>query len=205
MGIHKVKVRARVALGNVVAVTPSGSMETKNIIMSFNVTKTRGQISTFSASLKVMKGEVTGNILGSTVEIKAGENSPSNTIFTGICRSATINPCREDPIYVILNISGNDVLSRLEGKKYTRRCRSTRGSWVSINAVTRPGLRSKKLTYTPKDPTIEAYGGDVQRKSNVTSTRALNTPKTDRIKDQTQNLTITPEIEFVAKQEQSGG
>ena len=194
MGIEMVKIRAQVKLGSVIAVTPSGNMASDNIIMSFNVDKQRGQISSFSASLKVKSNDVSGNILGSEVVIKAGRGNPSNLIFTGICRSANITPCRDDPIFVILNISGNDVLSRLDGKKYTRRCRSTRGTWVGIDSVTRPGLRTGKLLYTAIDPTIEPFGGEVDRKSNVNSTRALNAPDTDRITDQVKSIGVTFEV-----------
>lgn len=192
-----VKVRASVTLGDLVAVTPSGNMASNNIIMSFNVDRARGQISTFSASLKVLRNAVSGSIVGSDVVIRAGEDSPDNLIFTGICRTVNITPCRDDPIFVILSVSGNDVLSKLDGKKYTRRCRSTRGTWVAINSVTRPGLRSGKLAYTEHDPTLEGQGGDVNRKNNVVSTRASNEPNVDRIKDQTQNLSVVMEGTFI--------
>jgi hypothetical protein len=194
MAIEMVKIRASVALGNILAVTPSGNMASDNIIMSFNVDRNRGQISTFSASLKVKAGAVSGNILGSEVVIKAGRNSDSNLLFTGIARSANITPCRDDPIFIILNVSGNDVLSRLEGKKYTRRCRSTRGTWVSINNVTRPGLRTGKLAYTDMDPTIEPMGGDVNRKDNVKRTVATNAPNVDRITDESKTAPVSFEI-----------
>lgn len=197
MAIEMVKIRAEVVLGDLIAVTPSGNMRSNNIIMSFNVDRQRGQISSFSASLKVMSDEVKGNILGSEVVISAGRDSPSNLLFTGICRSANITPCRDDPIFVILNVGGNDILSRLDGKKYTRRCRSTRGTWVSINSITRPGLRAGKLAYTAMDPTIEPMGGDVEKKNNVTSTRALNTPaNVDTLQQQAKVLPVTFEISF---------
>jgi len=197
MAIEMVKVRAQVTLGALTAVTPSGNMASDNIIMSFNVDRNRGQISSFSASLKVKTGEVSGNILGSEVVIKAGRNSPVNQIFTGICRSANITPCRDDPIFVILSVSGNDILSRLEGRKYTRRCRSTRGTWVSINNVTRPGLRTGKLAYTEMDPTIEPFGGDVNKKDNVKRTRGANEPNVDKIPQQAKSTPVTFEISFV--------
>lgn len=150
-----------------------------NHILSFNVDKARGQISSFSASLKVLHSNVTSSaILGDTITISAGTSTVRNTIFTGIVRKATITPCRDDPAYVILNLSGNDVMSRLEGKKFTRRCRYHKSVWVGIEGITRPGLRSGKLAYTVKDTTIETWGGDVEKKDNVTSTRALNVPET---------------------------
>lgn len=200
MSIEMVKIRARVELGNVVAVTPSGNMASDNIIMSFNVNRQRGQISTFSASLKIRNDQVTGNIVGNEVVIRAGRDAASNLIFTGICRSINITPCRDDPIFVILNIGGNDILSRLDGKKYTRRCRSTRGTWVAINSVTRPGLRTGKLAYIPIEPTIEAWGGDVERKNNVTQTRPSNAPNVDRITDQSKVGSVLWTTEFVEAQ-----
>lgn len=200
MSIEMVKIRAHVELGNVVAVTPSGNMASDNIIMSFNVNRQRGQISTFSASLKIRNDQVTGNIIGSEVVIRAGRNAASNLIFTGICRSVNITPCRDDPIFVILNIGGNDILSRLDGKKYTRRCRSTRGTWVAINSVTRPGLRTGKLAYIPLEPTIEPWGGDVERKNNVKQTRASNAPNVDRITDQSKAGSVVWSVEFVEVQ-----
>jgi hypothetical protein len=152
MAIQMVKIRAEIGIGSLRAGTPP--LGHSNHILSFNVDKNRGQISTFSASLKVKHGEVSANLVGDSIQISAGENSPSNRIFTGIIRSANITPCRDDPAFVILNVSGNDVLSRLEGKKYTRRCRSTKGTWVAINGVTRPGLRSGKLAYVPLEPGV---------------------------------------------------
>jgi len=199
MAIQMVKIRASITLGNLIAVTPSAAMASDNIIMSFNVDRSRGQISTFSASMKVRAGTV-GNIFGKQVVIRAGQDSPANLIFTGICRTANITPCRDDPIFVILSISGNDILSRLDGKKYTRRCRSTRGTWVAINSVTRPGLRTGKLAYTPEDPTIETGGGDVLKKGEVTSTRAQNQPNVDRIKDQGKKPGVIMQVNFVEQQ-----
>ena len=51
MGIHMVKVRARIEIGSLRAGTPP--LGYANHILSFNVDKSRGKISTFSASLKV--------------------------------------------------------------------------------------------------------------------------------------------------------
>jgi hypothetical protein len=74
---------------------------------------------------------------------------------------------------VILNISGNDVLSRLQNKKYTRRCRSTKGVWISIDSVTRQGLRDGKLTYEPTKKFIDMWGGKLDKEDNTTFTRGL--------------------------------
>ena len=134
--IERVKVRAKVTLGTVSVETP--------FVQSFNVNKQRGQISTFNASLKVKSGVIIGTLVGNKVEIAAGENS-TKTIFTGICRQAKMSPCFDDPSYVILTISGADVLSLLAGKKFTRRSRATQSTWISITGVTRKGLKSGRF------------------------------------------------------------
>lgn len=132
MPIEVVKIRATVEVGGITVKTP--------YIQSFNVRKSRGSLSTFDASLKVSYESVTSNSSG-PVTIRAGENGSERLIFTGILKKATASPCWDDPGFIILNISGTDVLSQLQGKKYTRRCRSTNSSWVSINSVNRKGLR----------------------------------------------------------------
>ena len=134
MSITTVPVRATVTVGGLVVSTP--------YVQSFTVSKTRGQISTCDLSLKVKFDELstTGGIT-----IEAGTKGNLKTIFKGVVKKATVSPCWDDPSYVIINISGMDVLYKLEGKKYTRRCRTHQSSWVAINSVVRPGLRSGKF------------------------------------------------------------
>lgn len=178
MAIEIVKVRAIVNIGqgNLMAGTPP--LGFANHILSFNVDKARGQISSFSASLKVRRDEITGGLLDdASISIYAGTEQTynSNKIFTGAIKTATVTPNRDDPEYVILNIGGNDVLSRLNGKKYTRRCRSSKGVWVSIDSVSRPGLRDGQLTYEPTKPYIGVWGGELYKEDNLTSTRPPTT------------------------------
>ena len=137
MGIDMVKIRAKITIGSLSVQTP--------YIQSFNVSKTRAAISTFSASLKVKNSGIGNSMSGSSVKVYAGEGSANNLIFTGMIKKATISPCWDDPSYVLLNISGEDKLAYLRGKKYTRRCRSTKSSWVNITGVTRRGLKSSKF------------------------------------------------------------
>ena len=137
MAIDMVKIRAEITIGSLSVVTP--------YILSFNVTKNRGAISTFSASLKINSSSMNSNLSGNSVQISAGEGSANNLIFTGTVKKASMSPCWDDPSYVLLNISGEDILSFLRGKKYTRRCRGTQSSWVSITGVTRKGLKSGKF------------------------------------------------------------
>ena len=137
MAIEQIKIRAKVEVGNLSVSTP--------FVQSFNVKKQRGQISSFDATLKISHDEVTGTITGDAVKIYAGEGSASRLIFTGICRSAKMSPCYDDPKYVLLSVGGTDVLSLLQGKKYTRRCRSSKSTWMAITGVIREGLKSGKF------------------------------------------------------------
>lgn len=151
-GIKRVKIRAKIEIGSLKVETP--------YILSFTVTKTRGQSSTFSTSLKVNSDDISGSISGAEIVISAGVGSASEKIFTGIVKKLTVSPCFDDPKYVILNVSGNDVLSMLEGKKFTRRCRATKSSWVSITSVNRKGPRTGKLRSVGYAPNIRISDGD---------------------------------------------
>lgn len=164
MSIEQKKIRARINIGSLTVETP--------YILSFNVNKSRGQLSTFSASLKVKGDDITGNISGNGVTISAGVNSPSNKIFTGIVKKATINPCFDDPNYVLLNLSGSDPLMFLEGKKYTRRSVSHKHSFVLITSA-REGLRSGRFNYKPSEAILKTTSGnDPSKMGEVTSSKS---------------------------------
>lgn len=173
MAIHMVKVRARIVIGSMSAATPPIAGVGGNHILSFNVDRARGRISTFSASLKVSHGDVSGTIQGDSVQIYAGTTGGMPLIYTGMVKSANVGPCREDPGFVILNISGEDVLSKLNGKKFSRRCRSSKGVWVSIEGIVRPGLRSGRFQYVPGEPWMDTVGADVGHVGQPTQTKQL--------------------------------
>ena len=143
MPIERVKIRAKISIGGLTVETP--------FIQSFNVRRARGQIASFDAALKVSHDEINGNITGEQVVVEAGTKSRRNKIFSGIVRQAKITPVFDDPKYVVLSISGADVLSLLNGKKYTRRCKATKACWVSITGVNRRGLKSGKFKYKKED------------------------------------------------------
>ncbi len=146
MAIEMVKCRAEIEFGGIVVRTP--------YVQNFNVTKSRSQFSTFSASLKVSHDDVRGGFTGSLIKIRAGVDNRLNKIFTGYIKNSTISPCYDDPKYVVLNLNGADVMSMLQGKSYTRRSRATKGTWVTIDSLVTPGLKSGKFTYT-NEPTLE--------------------------------------------------
>lgn len=166
--ITMVRIRAKISIGGLSAETP--------FIRSFNVSKSRGQVSTFNAVLKVPHDSITDNIVGDSVVIEAGEGSPNIKVFTGMVRQAKISPCWDDPYYVDLALSGSDRLSYLQGKKFTRRCRSTRASWVSIDSVVRRGLKSGKFKYIER-PVLETSKDEpVSDGHQITATRNMTIP-----------------------------
>jgi len=174
MSIQMVRIRAEISVGSTFTCrTP--------FIQRFNVNKNRGRPATFDASLKVANSEVSGNISGDSVTIKAGTDSFSGipTIFTGFIKQAKISPCMDDPSYVLLSISGVDPLGYLEGKKYTRRCRASKGTFVTIDGVQRKGLKSGKFAYN-KLSTVEITSGDIDKKSQITETRDITAPMTKK-------------------------
>ena len=138
-GIKQVKVRASVKVGGATVVTP--------YILSFSVNLARGQVGTCSAKLKMSGSQIESISSGSStaIQVKAGADLASNTIFSGEVTGMGINPCWDDPLYTIVDITAQDWLSLLQGKKYTRRVTAQRSSWVSIDSVTRKGLRDGKF------------------------------------------------------------
>ena len=117
-------IRARIKIGNNI------DEKTPNVV-SFNVRKARGQMSaTFTASLKIPQSKFSISSLGSlknaSVIIEAGPKGALKTIFTGRVYKATLNPIRTDASKVMLNVSGKDVLSVMEGQKVNRRVRAYR-------------------------------------------------------------------------------
>jgi len=141
LGITMVKIRATISVGNFSVSTP--------YVVRFDVNKSRGQISTFDARIKVHYDKTV--LTGSQLQIRAGSLGHEKLIFSGIVKKATITPCFDDPQYVMMDLSGADVMSLLQGKKFTRRCKASRSAWVSIDSVVRKGLKSGKFKYKTED------------------------------------------------------
>ena len=159
MGIELVKIRATITVGDLIVKTP--------YIQSFSVKKTRGQISTFDASLKVDQADINNSNTIGTVTIEAGELGNEIKIFTGITKRVSVSPCWDDPGYVLFSISGTDILGSLDGKKYTRRVKETRKSWVGINSVVREGLRDGSLDYTVEAVAAESGKSQKSQDTNI--------------------------------------
>ena len=163
MAIERVKIRAKIVIGNFTVETP--------FILGFNVNRTRGQVSTFDARVKVAKDSI-ADMTGGPIRIYAGSGSANNLIFTGMVRKATLTPCFDDPYFSIINLSGADCLSLLQGKKYTRRCRATETSWATIDGVARRGLKSGKFKYR-KEPVLLLSDSEIKENDQlITGTSA---------------------------------
>lgn len=165
MPIEKVKIRARIEVGRFNIETP--------YILSFNVNRTRGQVSTFDARIKIAEGQI-ANMTGGPIKIYAGSGYPRNLIFTGIVKKATISPCFDDPHFVVVNMSGADALSLLQNKKYTRRCIATETAWATIDGVSRKGLKSGKFKYRQQSVLLTT---DAELKNSEQLVSTANTAK----------------------------
>jgi len=113
VGFSEVRIRATIDVGGEIISTPD--------ILSFSVTRARGQMcATFQASVKI-SGDVSFGTGGKIVISGNG-----GRIFTGYVKKISITPCKTDSSYVIVNISGRDVLSILEGATFSRRVDATK-------------------------------------------------------------------------------
>lgn len=162
------EIRARITIGDLVIETPD--------VISFNVTRTRGQMAaTFSASIKVRHDEISESIelLDKGITIEAGTVTNMKKIFTGIVYKCTINPIRTDASKVILNLSGSDVMSVLEGQYINRRVKTYRDGekpperWAAVTGIVKRDipqsmkfpvrLLDKKTKAVDKIPFIPSY------------------------------------------------
>lgn len=140
--LEKQPIRAEIKIGD------SYTIRTPNV-MSFNVTRSRGQASAqFSTSVKVAYDDISSSssLVNSKIIIKAGEATSFGslpTVFTGLIYKCVINPIRTDASLVMLNITGQDVLSILNGQKINRRLVTNRAGdippqrWGIVNNITK--------------------------------------------------------------------
>jgi hypothetical protein len=114
--ITEEKVRAEVYLGaQLLAKTP--------FVLNFTVNKSRTQLSTTaSVTLELLAG--TSFPLGEQLKIKAGLRGSLKDIFAGEINTTRVDPSFGKPSYYKLTMTASGVLSKLEGKKFSRRLRS---------------------------------------------------------------------------------
>ena len=188
MAITRVKIRAKIEGAGFSVETP--------YIQSFSVRKVRNDISSFNASIKVNResfpddGSLTGEIV-----ISAGVKDNLKKIFTGIVRKANISPCWNDPTYVILSISGEDILSELKNKKITRRQIKEKGPWALITGIDRKGHRSDRFKYINRSKVDMSESGEVEdqniiKKNNDSPMKDLATYKENVNREEQSTLNI---------------
>ena len=137
MAITSVKIRATIQVGNNITVnTP--------YVLSFNVTKTRNSKSTFSASLKIPATNL-GDIDSNKITISAGTSDKKVLIFTGYILTNRATPAWDDPKYVVLNVTGSDILYKLESERYTRRQMDALSKFAIIENVVRKAQTGAKF------------------------------------------------------------
>jgi len=179
--LSKQPVRAEISIGDL------GTIKTPNVV-SFSVRRARNQMcATFQASIKVGADELKSSIdiLKEGVVIKAGTKGHLRTIFTGKVSSCVINPVKTDASKVMLNLSGKDVLSRLEGQKTNRRVTTYKdgdtpperiGYVTNILRKNTPIRQRFKVKYYSKDPKVVHTLPD----ERVVKTLDAYTPELDR-------------------------
>jgi hypothetical protein len=160
MAIENIKIRARIEGAGIDVSTP--------YIMSFTVNRQRGNTSTFNAQVKVNDSTIIQT--GGSIKIYAGTIDDMPLIFTGIAKKATVRPCWDDPSYVLIDISGVDILYKLENKKYTRRQIVQRSSFCCIEGVSRRGLKSDKFKFSNEPIKLPTTDGDLQNAGVITTT-----------------------------------
>ena len=171
MSITQVPIRASISVGGTSVKTPS--------VLSFNVHRRRGSPASFDASVKVdSSGVGGGGLAGGGISISAGGGGGGGgVIFTGIVKGAKITPCWDDPAYVIVTLTGEDSLSLIKGKKYTRRSRGVGElpPFCLITGLVRTGLKSGKFAVTSGGESFEIDGG----KTNAEITAAAQGTNTN--------------------------
>jgi len=151
MALDKQQVRAKIETD---LLKGSGIVETPDVI-SFSVRRARKQMSaTFSASIKIGQDDLVSNANESNIEIWAGYKNNLKLIFTGIVEKCVIQPVKSDASKIILNMSGRDPMSMMEGQKINRRLK-----------------------------TYKSGTGPAERWAVVTGITARNTPRIDKFKE----------------------
>ena len=166
MALSTAKIRADITIGSLTVSTP--------YILSFNVSKERNKKSTFTASLKIREDQL-GRLIGDTVTISAGEDTP-RLIFTGYILQSSPSPCWDDPKYIVLNISGADVLYMLENEQFTRLSSYSEDSWAVITGISRKAAKGTQFRLINSAVTMPTDGDNISdwEKNNILKSTPLS-------------------------------
>jgi len=210
MALDKQQIRARVETS---LLKPPSKVETPDVI-SFSVRRARKQMTaTFSASLKIGQNDLVTSPTNSNIEIWAGYKSNLKLVFTGIVEKCVIQPVKSDASKVILNISGRDSMSTLEGQKINRRLKTYRSGsgpaerWAVVTGIT---ARSTPRLEKFKEKLIDAQPKAIL---NMPKLQLDTTPDAFRLRNDVDKklpsstvgtLAITKEVEAVTTTEEGG-
>ena len=146
--LDKQAIRARIVISESQGAS-SVSVETP-YVESFNVHRARGQAAaTFSASIKVTYAQAASlekivSSVSNNISIYAGHSTSASSVpkvFTGIIYQSVVNPVRSDARYLMVNLSGKDCMSLMEGQKINRRMKKYRDGttppqrWGIVNSI----------------------------------------------------------------------
>lgn len=145
-GIELEQIRARIVINDTVTIeTP--------FVKNFSVNKSRSSnIGTFSASIEVAANTNFGSPLGGSGLVKIYAGTKDNyvnkgPIFTGIIRRMSPQPIIGKPNYFLISISGNDIMSKLQNKKFSRRI-ATDGPGLFVTVNGSAGPRPTTMTWS---------------------------------------------------------
>ncbi len=179
MAIESIPIRA------IIGFEETGITVSTPYISSFSVTKSRGQASTASVSMKV-DAALVENMKGK-IHIIAGPRDNMIRVFTGYVKTTTPSPCWDDPAFFMVNLSIVDELFKLESRKFTRRQLDSDTSWAIINDVISQGTTYAKVKYAHNAPLVlvsdkeilkELANNDAEtEKTDQSPKLAVNSPK----------------------------
>lgn len=176
------QVRARIIIGLRQNINGKSTIDVATPdVISFNVSRRRGQKSaTFSASIKVPYDIFTGApIRANTITIYAGlkDDMTNNMetkckVFTGYIYQMVVNPIRTDASKIMLNLSGADTFSIMDGQNITRRVPAKQGTG-RFGVIT--SIIAENTPQTRRFPTKVDSGANLVV-PNLMSTYAVTTP-----------------------------
>jgi len=139
------RIRAVISFSGSTFVTYGSDTEHEGWIKSFNINRTRTQsISTMSCQLDVlMSADIMGNVeaavddLGPMITVRAGVSQDGSDtgvplVFTGYITSVKRTPNFNDSTRFILNVSAEDVFTKMKRHKFSRRFKLADEAFATI-------------------------------------------------------------------------
>ena len=100
------------------------------------------------------------------------------SVFVISVRPSRAIACFDDPNYTVLNISGSDVLYRLDGEKYTRRQMDSKSRWAIIDGVIRAAEKGSQFALV--NTNVQFTDDDISSKM-ATKNKSNNVPSIESL------------------------